>query len=312
MNSTASDSLCPRAVRGQPRLKAYVRESRGVHRLADLGDDVTAALPAWQLLMTNAGCFTGLTSAQLRKWWLPPIPAATPVFLAMGLDDPRPMRAGVLTSRHTREIAFDEIDGLRCASVVETVLACGRWLRLIDMVVLLDCVLHLGLTTPAELEAVARPRRPGARRLRQALVLADGRSESAYETLLRLLHVSCGIEVVPQFEVCDTDGVLVARVDLWVVGTRSAHEFDGDEHEKAPRRVKDRRRDRKLDKAGYVRRGYTGGDVIRRPVTVLEDADRALGRPHDPSRIRPWMAELRESLFTPAGQAAFLARVGAA
>jgi hypothetical protein len=312
MTFLAGDDVPPRAVRGQPRLRAYIRESRGVHRLADLGNGVTAAMPAWQLLMTSTGCFTGLTSAQLRDWWLPPIPAATPVFMAMGLDDPRPMRSGVLTSRHTREIAFDEIDGLRCASVAETLLACGRWLSLIDLVVLVDCVLHLELATPDELREVARPRRPGSRRVLEALDLADGRSESAYETLLRLLHVSCGIEVVPQLEVRDTDGVLVARVDLWVVGTMSAHEFDGDEHEKAPRRIRDRRRDRKLDKAGYVRRGYTAGDVLHRPVTILEDADRALGRPHDPSRIRPWTAELRKSLFTPSGRAAFLARVGVA
>jgi hypothetical protein len=60
-----------------------------------------------------------------------------------------------------------------------------------------------------------------------------------------------------------------------------------------------------------VRRGYTAGDVLHRPVTILEDADRSLGRPHDPSRIRPWTAQLRESLFTPAGQAAFLRGVGA-
>jgi hypothetical protein len=289
---------------------AYVRESRGVHRLAALGDGIPPSLHAWQLLMTSTGCFTGLTSALVRKWWLPPLPAAIPVFMAMGLDDPRPMRQGVLTSRHTRDIAFEELDGLRCASVPETLLACSRWLCLLDVVVLVDCVLHLGLATQREIEEVIRPRRPGARRLREALALADGRSDSAYETLLRLLHVWCDIDVEPQFEVVDPDGVLVARVDLWVVGTTSAHEFDGDEHEKAPRRVRDRRRDRRLDKAGYVRRGYTAGDVLHRAVTVLEDADRALGRPHDPARIRPWNAMLKKSLFTAAGRSTFLRRVG--
>jgi hypothetical protein len=311
MTSSAGPDHRPTAVRGHPRLTAYVAESRGVHRLADLGEGMPPGLHAWQLLMTNDGCFTGLTSALVRNWWLPPLPGAIPVFMAMGLHDPRPMRRGVLTSRHTREIAFDELDGLRCASVPETLLACSRWLCVIDVVVLIDCVLHLGLATQQEIEEVIRPRRPGARRLRDALAFADGRSESAYETLLRLLHVWCDVDVEPQFEVVDADGVLVARADLWVVGTDSVHEFDGDEHEKAPRRVEDRRRDRRLDRAGLVRRGYTAGDVVHRAVTVLEDADRALGRPHDPSRIRPWNAMLRDSLFTPAGRAAFLRRVGA-
>lgn len=304
--TTPSDAG-PAAVRGHPRLKLYVRESRGVHRRADLD----TGLHAWQLLMPNTGCFTGLTAAAVRQWWLPPLPRAMPVFMAMGLDDPRPMRRGVLTSRHTREIGFEEIAGLRCAVTPEILLACARWLCVIDVVVLLDCVLHTGQTTRDEIEEIIRPRRPGARRLREALALADERSESAYETLLRLLHVWCGVDVVPQREIVDADGVLVAKVDLWLRGTDAAHEYDGDEHEKAPRRVKDRRRDRRLDKAGYVRRGYTSGDVILRPVTVLEDADRSLGRPHDPSRIRPWTAQLRESLFTPAGRSAFLRRVGA-
>jgi very-short-patch-repair endonuclease len=310
MPTAATPEDRPTAVRGQPRLKAYVRESRGVHRLADLGDGLPGGLHAWQLLMTSSGCFTGLTSAAVRQWWLPPLPVAIPVFMAMGLDDPRPMRRGVLTSRHTREIGFDEIGGLRCASTPETLLACARWLSVIDTVVLIDGVLHTGEASREEIEEVIRPRRPGARRLQEALAIADGRSESPFETLLRLLHMSCDVDVVPQYQVVDADGVVVAIIDLWLCGTRAAHEFDGDEHEEAPRRVKDRRRDRKLDKAGYVRRGYTAGDVLHRPVTVLEDADRALGRPHDPSRIRPWTAQLRESLFTPAGQAAFLRRVG--
>jgi hypothetical protein len=309
MTQPAAPGPGPLAIRGNPRLKAYTRESRGIHRRADLGDDAVAGLHAWQLLMTDTGCFTALTSAMVRKWWLPPLPAQTPVFMAMALHDPRPLRSGVRTSRHTKPIEFEEIDGLRCASVPETLLGCARWVGLIDLVVLLDCVLHLELCAVDEIEAVIRPRRPGAALLRQALVLADARSESAFETLLRLLHVLCGIEVEPQHEVRDASGQVVARVDLLVVGTDSAHEYDGDEHEKAPRRVKDRRRDRRLDKAGRVRRGYTSGDLLHRPVTVLEDADRALGRPHDPSRIRPWLEALRGSLFTPAGRAAFLERV---
>ncbi len=230
--------------------------------------------------------------------------------MAMGLDDPRPMRLGVLTSRHTRDIAFEAIDGLRCASVPETLLACARWLDVIDMVVLVDCVLQHGQASRTEIEDVIKPRRPGARRLREALGLADERSESVYETLLRLLHVWCDADVVPQWEVVDKDGVIVAVADLWVTGTNSLHEYDGDEHEKPERRVKDRRRDRRLDRAGHVRRGYTAGDLLHRPVTVLEDIDRAVGRPHDPGRIRPWIADLRRSLFTPAGRSAFLLRLG--
>lgn len=273
----------PRAVRGNPRVRAYKQESHGVHRLTELGEELASSLLAWQLLMTKQGCFTALTSAIVRGWWLPPIPDGTPVFMAMGVDDPRPMRRGVRTSRHEQTIAFDDIDGVRCASVAETLLACARWLCLIDGVVLVDCVLHRELCSIAEVEEVCRPRRPGAARLLKALSLADERSESPYETLLRLLHVSCGAEVQPQLELRDEAGVAFGRADLWLVGTTSIHEYDGDEHEKWQRRVKDRRRDRRIDKMGKVRRGYTAGDILQRPVTLLEDIDRALGAP----MIRP-------------------------
>ena len=307
--ATARTPELPAAVRGHPRLAAYVRESYAVHRRADLGEDLAAGLLAWQLLMPDDGCFTALTAAGLREWWLPPVPSGAPIFMALGLDDPRPMRAGVRTSRHTRPIAFECIDGLRVASVTETLLACARWLNLIDMVVLLDCALSRGKCTVREIEAVLSPRRPGAAPLRRALALADARSESAYETLLRLLHVLCGIDVEPQYVVVDEDGVIVARADLRVVGTRALHEYDGDEHEQAPRRVRDRRRDRDIERAAHVRRGYTAGDVLHRSRSVLRDAERSLGLAHDPERIRPWLDELRKSLFTPSGQAAFMTRV---
>ncbi|MBL0747443.1 hypothetical protein [Nocardioides baculatus] len=298
----------PRAVRGHPRLTAYVRESQAVHRRADLGDDRVASLHAWQLLMPGEGCFTALTSAEVRGWWLPPLPADLPVFMAMGLDDPRPMRAGVRTSRHTRVISCEEIDGLRVASGPETLLACARWLCLIDMVVLLDGVLHTGACSESDIRAVLGVKRPGSKALQRALAFADGRSESPFETLTRLLHVLCGIDVEPQYVIRDTSGARVARVDLLIVGTNEAPEYDGDEHDKAPRRVVDRRRDRALDAAGFVRRGYTSGDILRRAVTVLQDADRSLGRPHDPTRIRAWHDQLRQSLFTPSGTRAVLAR----
>lgn len=309
MNDSDPSTIPPLALRGCPRRTSYVAEGFGIHRRADLGEELVASLHAWQLLLTSGGCFTALTSAQVRGWWLPPIPSQSPIFLALGLDDPRPMRRGVVTSRHTRPIPFEPIDGLRCASVPETLLGCARWLSLIDLVVLLDCVLHRGEASTSEIEAVIKPRRPGAKALKRGLSWADHRAESPYESLLRLLHVMCGISVVPQSELHDANGTFVARLDLHVAGTNAAHEYDGVEHEELPRRVQDRRRDRAIESAGHVRRGYTSGDVLHRAVRIVADADRSLGRSHEPARVRPWLAELRHSLFTPSGQTEFLARL---
>lgn len=259
--------------------------------------------------MTDIGCFTGLTALEVHGVPLPPLPDGCPVFIALAKDDPRPMRSAVHTSRHIRPVEHVVVRGLRVATLPEALTAAARWVGLVDLVALIDAAIFLELVSVQELQAVATTRRPGASRLRAALCLVDGRAESLWESLLRLLHVVCDIEVEPQWQLADADGVVVAQADLWVVGTTALHEYDGDEHEKAARRVRDRRRDRRVDRQNFVRRGYTSGDVIHRAVTILEDADRSLGRLHDPTRIREWHRLLRDSLFTPAGRGAFLARI---
>jgi hypothetical protein len=45
-----------------------------------------------------------------------------------------------------------------------------------------------------------------------------------------VLHRAAGIEVEPQKEIFDQWGRFVARADLWLVGTRRIHEYDGDGH----------------------------------------------------------------------------------
>ena len=304
------------AVRGHRRGATWTRVTYGVHR--STGGPALAEHPpcwdeddlaGWQLLMTDVGCFTGLTALEVHGVPLPPLPDGSPVFMALAKDDPRPMREGVHTSRHNRTVEHVVVRRLRVAVMPEALTAAARWVGLVDMVALVDAALNLELVSIDELAAIARTRRPGSRRLRAALPLVDGRAESLWESLLRLLHVVCDIQVEPQWQLVDADGVVVAQADLWLVGTTALHEYDGDEHEKAPRRVGDRRRDRRIDRQSFVRRGYTAGDVIHRAVTILEDADRALGRPHDPTRIREWHRLLRDSLFTPAGRVAFLARI---
>jgi hypothetical protein len=287
--------------------------TRGVHRRRLDGgepqDEWLADLAGWQLLLTNHGCFTALTAARIRGWALPPLPAEMPVFVAMQLDDPRPLRAGIRTSRHPRPIPHEVIAGLRCATPAEVVLACARWLSPIDLVVLIDSAVHAGDVTEEQLEAACTPQRRGRRALLAALPLADGRAESPWETLLRLLHVRVGVDVQPQVEIWDDNGELMARADLQVTGTSSLHEFDGGHHRDPKQHRDDLRRERRLEAGGYVRRGYTASDVAQRPLGILRDADRALGREHDPARIRPWLAMWRASLYTPSGRSAFLRRV---
>ena len=279
--------------------------THGVHVPADA--EAGAELVAWQLLLPAHGCFTHLTAAAVRSWWLPPLPVGLPVFVSLGQRDPRPMRAGVRSLRLARPCEVVLVAGVRVAPPIEVLLACAQDLGLIDLVVLLDAAAYAGDIDPVDLRrqvATMRGRR-GLVALRRALRLADGRAESPWETLLRLLLVVCGLEVEAQHEI---EGV--ARADLWLVGTRTLQEYDGEVHLPRASQKRDLRRLRRLDEAGWARHGYTDDDVLRRAVGVLRDADRAVGREHVPARIRQWHALLRESLFTPAGTPRLLARLG--
>ena len=93
-------------------------------------------------------------------------------------------------------------------------------------------------------------------------------------------------------------------------GTQSVHEYDGEVHLPKKAQQKDLRRLRRITGVEWVRRGYTSDDVLHRAVAILRDADSAVGREHRPERVREWHELLKGSLFTPAGTARFLSRIG--
>ena len=299
-----------RTRRGQRAGRGWVAVTRGVHRSASADDPFLAELRAWQAVLPVTARFTHLTAARARGWWLPPLPEDLPVFVAMDQAGTRPVRPGLRISRHADPPDPERVDGLHLDPAPEVLLACARDLSELDLVVLMDAALHLGDVTSEDVDRVAGQRRRGAPALRRTARLADRRSESPWETLLRRLHQVVDVDVEPQHDVHDAHGTFVARGDLWVVGTRMLHEYDGDTHLEKPRQRQDLQRHRRLGNTAWERRGYTSRDVLHQGVTILRDADLALGRPHEPERIRPWHDLVRASLFTPAGTSAFRRRLG--
>ena len=259
-----------------------------------------ADLLAWQQALRPGACFTHLSAVIVRGWALPELPADLPVWIAQekGINPSR--RRGARVIRQSTPPDGEVIAGVRLARPAETLLACARDLSVLDLVVVIDSALHCGDVGVAELQAVVAGRRPGAARLREALRLADGRSESAWESLLRVLHVVCGFEVEPQREF-HHQGQFVARADLHLVGTRSLHEYDGAEHRKKARQQSDLRRDRRILAAGLVRRGYAKDDITDRPMEILRDACTATGRAFDPHALEPWLVLWNDSSFSPYG-----------
>lgn len=297
---------------GRRRGGRWAKVSHGLYRPSSDLVGQRQDLAAWQLVLPPSGAFTHLTAAREYGWWLPPLPDDLPVFVSMSREEARPKREGLRVSRHPEAPPRHIKGGLPVAVPEETLLACARDLGLLDMVVLVDGALHLDSCTIEDLAKVARQRRKGAPALRRALRYAEGRSESAWETMLRMLHVVCDVPVEPQFEVFDDNGVFLARGDLLVKGTRTLHEYDGDAHLQRRRHRKDLGRDRRLGHGEWIRRGYTSREVLKQAVGVLRDADAALGRPHRPERIRAWHALLADSLFTPSGTERLRRRWGVA
>lgn len=145
--------------------------------------------------------------------WLPPVPESLPLFVAMGSvrGEVKPDRSRLLVSRHPSSPPGTLIEGLPVAPVPDALLACARWLGILDLVVMIDSALHRRLCTVDDVARAAAPRRKGAPALRTALAAADGRSESPWETLLRLLHLVLGVDVTPQVRIIDSAGGAVRR-----------------------------------------------------------------------------------------------------
>lgn len=300
-------------VRGEYVGRDWLPVTRGVRRRADAPDAWLAELAAHAAVLPDGACFTHLTAARLRGWWLPPLPDDLPVFVALPPGSHRVRRPGVVAIRRTDEADPDPVAGLAVDSTATTLATCARDLEVLDLVCLVDAAIRHTMPGVTRVSADAGQRAlgelgpliprggRGVRRLRRALASADPRAESIYEVLLRVLHEVCGIEVEPQVEAFDEGGGFLGRGDLQLVGTRVFHEYDGGEHLKRRRQRQDRKRDRRLGNSDWIRRGYTMEDVLYQGVTILKDADVTVGRPHDPARIRAWHALIRASTFTPSG-----------
>ncbi|MFZ2016723.1 MAG: hypothetical protein WAV00_23135 [Nocardioides sp.] len=293
---------------GRPRSNSWERVAHGLFVPLPTTDP-DARLHALASRLHPDGGYTHLSAARLFGWWLPPLPPGLPEFAAQSDTRNRPRRDELRIIRTTPEPEIHVLRGLPVVPPLDVLLALARHLSLLDHLVVLDSALHLGHITPRELDVALRSRRWGVRLLRSSAALADGRSESPYETLLRVLHKACEVAVEPQHELW-VEGEFVARGDLGLIGHAVFHEYDGAVHREQLQQREDLRRERAIGSAGWARRGYTDLEVLHRPIEILRDADRSLGRPHDPSRIDAWYALLRESCFTPAGRELLRKRLG--
>ena len=215
--------MSPPPIRGRVRCRGWDRLSHGLY-LPGNARSLAEDLHAWRLVLPQT--VSHLTVAELRGWWLP-AGIVHPVFVAMSNDDPRARRPGLFVCRHTQPFARDLIDGPPLTTPAETLLAAARDVGVLDLVIMADSALRLRHCTLTELRITARQRRRGAPLLRSVIPLLDSRSESSWESVMRVLHRAAEVPVTPQYEAFDEFGRFLARVDLRIDGTMRVHEYDG-------------------------------------------------------------------------------------
>lgn len=286
--------------RGQHAGRLWVPVTWGAQRRTDAADPVRAELAAWLAVLPRGTCLTHVTAAQLLGLWLPPLPREVDVVVQLPTAA-HPVRRPGLRALRGRQVAPQGTwAGLPVASVPDVLISLCRDLGDLDALMAVDCAVARGLVTVDELATAAgTPGIHGAPRLRR--LVGRTRVSESWETVLREFHREMDAAVTPQHEVFDA-GDFVARGDLWLEGTRVLHEYDGEVHRDPAQQADDLRRDRRLMRAGWRRRAYTSRDLVQRAVTVLQDIDDSLGRPHEPARVRGWHAVLRTSAVTPAGR----------
>jgi hypothetical protein len=259
-------------------------------------------LAAWQLVLPRTAAFSHLTAARASGWWLP-APIEHPVFAAMTTTAGCPHRTGLFVCRHPKPVAINLVDGLRVTTAEETLLAAARDLGVLDLVIMADSALRLGHCTLTSLKIVAGQHRRGGPLLRSVIPLLDARSESAWESIMRVLHRAAEIPVTPQYEIFDAAGHFVARADLWIQGSHRIHEYDGAVHRDGRVHGSDLLRDRAQVAAGWQRYGYTAGQLLNEGPALIADMDRLLGRGWEPRRRMEWEHLINNSLLGRQGRA---------
>ena len=243
-----------------------------------LAEDPLARIRAAALRLPSDAIFNELTSLWMHGVDVNP---CDPIDALVVHDGPISIRSGIRLGRagvHAREWVIRRGFRVTCAERALANVAMRH--PLVEAVVFADLALRAGVTDLDRLraKAAALSGRPGVRRFRKVVELADEQAESPYETRLRVLLECAGLgRPETQTELFDREGVFVARADLFYAPSRLVIEFDGGWHR--DNLVDDNRRQNRLVAAGYTVLRFTAADLHQRPRWVAEQVRNALARP---------------------------------
>lgn len=163
-------------------------------------------------------------------------------------------------------------EDLKVTTMDRTTIDIARNESFVMGVMVADAALRGGCTPGQLRAALERARRwPGMAKARQVVDFADARSESPYESWMRVLLSELDLgELTPQLVINDEHGNFVARVDAALEDRKVAFEYDGeakyDELLQPGQRPQDafraeKERDRKLNRLGWWTCHYSKLDV---------------------------------------------------
>jgi hypothetical protein len=247
----AIDSLVLTA--GQLRSDAWVRLDHDVYADSRLESDHELACRAAVLRLPAAAAFAGPSAAYLLgvRHAARPI---DPVHVVLPPSVRLPSRKRVRV--HHVELSADDVDrasGLPRTSPTRTVWDLSTWLPPTSSVPIIDSLLGLGVVEMDALTEYIAGRRAqrGYRRSGQAVALADGRAQSAPESVLRVRLVLAGVPR-PTVQLPVSVASITLHPDLAWPEYLVAMEYDGQWHDDPGQMHRDRRRLNKLIAAGWA------------------------------------------------------------
>lgn len=219
--------------------------------------------------MPRGSVFSHLTAARLHGL---EVASAGQVDVTVPADARLSARAGVQV--HRARLDRTEVTrrgGLPVTSAIRTCLDLAREMPVVDAVAAVDMALHQKLVRLDDLQARLDPLagRRGVRQARQAIELAEPRSESPMESRLRLILVDGGL-ARPEAQVTLRDGLrFLGRADLYYPQARLCIEYDGGTHRESV--GEDDVRQNRLVSAGYRVLRYTAADVYGHPDRIVAE-----------------------------------------
>jgi len=175
------------------RGRTWTPVSYGLYQRSALTADEVCRLQAMRDVLPGGAAWSHFTGARLFGLWLPHLPHSLPLMATIQPTHTRPERDGLYVARSRARLPAPVVlAGLPVLSVPRVLGQLAEDLSLLDLVVAIDCALQHRWCSESDIFAAVVARQRGIRMLRAAMPFADGRSESVWETVLRLFHVLCG------------------------------------------------------------------------------------------------------------------------